>query len=91
VNIEKFRADSLGQETLIPHDDFIDIGVYSEEKNEGEKYGRPIKVERHRISATDTTFTIVVDELPFEAGIDPNYLLVDRFPEDNLMRVSEVE
>jgi len=91
VNIEKFRADSLGQETLIPHNDFIDIGVYSKEKNEGEKYGRPIKVERHRISTTDTIFTLVVDELPFEAGIDPNYLLVDRFPEDNLRKVEEVE
>ncbi|MGK0364374.1 MAG: ABC-2 type transport system permease protein [Saprospiraceae bacterium] len=91
VNIEKFRADSLGHETLIAHDDFIDIGVFSEEKNKEEKYGRPIKVERHRISSTDTTFTLVVDELPFEAGIDPNYLLVDRFPEDNMRKVSEVE
>jgi len=91
VNIEKFRADSLGQETLIAHDDFIDIGVFSEEQNAGEKYGRPIKIERHRISSADTSFTLVVDELPFEAGIDPNYLLVDRFPGDNLMELSEVE
>ncbi len=89
VNIEKFRADSLGHETLIAHDDFIDIGIFSEEKNDGEKYGRPIKIERHRISAIDTSFTLVVDELPFEAGIDPNYLLVDRFPEDNMRKVSQ--
>lgn len=91
VSIEKFRADSLGNETLIPHNDYIDIGVFSEEKNPGEKYGRPILVERHRISASDTSFTLVVDELPYQAGIDPNYLLVDRFPADNLQKVTEAE
>ena len=91
VFIEKFRADSLGQETLVPHDDFIDIGIYSQEKNPREKYGRPILVERHRISTSDTTFTFLVDELPYEAGIDPNYLLVDRFPEDNMQRVVEID
>ncbi|MFT5262757.1 MAG: ABC-2 type transport system permease protein [Polaribacter sp.] len=87
VSIEKYRADSLGKETLIPHNDFIDVGVFSKEKNEGEKYGRPIVVERHRISSRDTSFTFVVDELPYEAGIDPNYLLVDRFPVDNVKKL----
>jgi ABC-2 type transport system permease protein len=61
--------------------------VFSKEKNEGEKYGRPIVVERHRISSRDTSFTFVVDELPYEAGIDPNYLLVDRFPVDNVKKL----
>ncbi len=87
VSVEKYRADSLGKETLIPHNDFIDVGVFSEEKNEGEKYGRPILVERHQISGKDTSFTFVVNELPYEAGIDPNYLLVDRFPEDNVKKL----
>ncbi|MEM1119141.1 MAG: M1 family aminopeptidase [Bacteroidota bacterium] len=91
VTVEKFRADSLGNETLIPHNDFIDIGVYSSEKNKGEKYGRPILVERHQISTRDTTFSFVVDEQPHKAGIDPNYLLVDRFPEDNLKVLTETE
>lgn len=89
VSIEKYRADSLGRETLIPHNDYIDIGIYSKEKEEGHEYGRPILVERHKISAADTTFIFVVDELPYEAGIDPNYLLVDRMPEDNVKKVVE--
>jgi len=90
VSVEKFSADSLGQETLIAHNDFIDVGVYSAEKNTAEKYGRPIIVERHQISSKDTSFTFIIDELPHKAGIDPNYLLVDRFPEDNMMVVEEV-
>jgi len=91
VTIQKFQADSLGQETLIPHNDFIDIGVFSAEKNEGEKYGRPILVERHRISEKNKVFNLVVNEKPHEAGIDPNYLLVDRLPADNIKKVTQVE
>ena len=87
VSIEKFSADSLGKETLVEHNDYIDIGVYSEEKEEGHKYGRPILVERHKISARDTSITLIINEMPYEAGIDPNYLLVDRFPDDNVKKV----
>ncbi len=87
VHIEKYRADSLGKETLIPHSDFIDIGIFSKDKAENEKYGKPILVERHQISTTDTSFTFIVGELPYEAGIDPDYLLVDRFPMDNIKKL----
>ena len=34
-----------------------------------------------------STFTFVVDELPWEAGIDPSYYLIDRITDDNLKRV----
>ncbi len=84
VSIEKFRADSLGQETLIPHHDYIDIGIYPKEKTEGERYARPLLLERHQLQGRDTSFTFIVDERPHQAGIDPNYLLIDRFPEDNV-------
>ncbi|MEO1413294.1 MAG: M1 family aminopeptidase [Bacteroidota bacterium] len=91
VRVEKFRADSLGQETLLPHRDYIDIGVFSAEKTAHERYGRPIRLERVQISGRDTSFTLVVDELPYEAGIDPNYLLIDRFPEDNVKVLERLE
>lgn len=91
VTVEKYRADSLGRETLIPHDDYIDIGIFSEEVTEGNKYGRPILVERLKISKPEASFTFIVDELPYEAGIDPNHLLVDRMPEDNLKRLEELK
>ena len=91
VSVEKYRADSLGKETLIPHADFIDIGIFSKEKEEDEKYGKPILVERHQISTKDTSFTFIVNELPYEAGIDPNFLMVDRFPTDNIRKLEEVD
>ena len=87
-SVEKYRADSLGIETLVAHNDYIDIGFYSKEKAKGEKYGKPILVKRKLISSKDNTFKFVLDELPYEGGIDPNYLLVDRFPEDNLKKLT---
>ncbi len=89
VKIEKYEADSLGKEILVPHNDYIDVGVFSKEKEKDHQYGRPILLERHKISATDTTFTFIVSELPYEAGIDPNFLLVDRLPADNVKKLTE--
>jgi len=90
VQIEKYAADSLGTETLIPHDDYIDIGIFSEEKTSGHKYRRPLLLERVKISESEANFSFIVDELPYEAGIDPNYLLVDRIPGDNLKKLEEI-
>ena len=89
VAVEKLRADSLGTETLIPHNDYIDIGIYSEDKEEGHKYGKLILMERVKISEPERSFTFIIDELPYEAGIDPNHLLVDRMPNDNLRKLKE--
>jgi len=84
VSVKKYTADAKGKETLIAHDDYIDIGVFSKEIPEGEKYGRPILVKRVKIDQANQTFTVIVDEEPYTAGIDPNYLLVDRMPGDNV-------
>ena len=42
-----------------------------------------------KITSEKNTFTFVVNELPDKAGIDPNYYLVDRMPDDNLKTVEE--
>jgi aminopeptidase N len=90
VESEKFRADSTGLETPIPINDYIEIGVYREAEDD-EKFGAPIHTEWKRITQKENTFTIIVDEEPYEAGIDPRYLLVDRVPGDNVKRVEEGE
>ncbi|MEM9884629.1 MAG: M1 family aminopeptidase [Bacteroidota bacterium] len=88
VEAEKFRADSTGRESAIPFNDFIDIGVYQKAEAD-EKFGKPLYLERKRIKQKENTFTVVVDELPYEAGIDPRYLLIDRVPDDNMKKVTE--
>jgi len=45
-------------------------------------------LRKHRITDQETTLEIVVDEAPFEAGIDPYNKLIDRASGDNRRRVT---
>ncbi len=76
----KFRASQSGQETEIPLDDWIEVGVLDED-------GEFLYREKHQLSAAETTITVTVDGKPYEAGIDPIVMLVDRNPDDNVRKV----
>jgi ABC-type transport system involved in multi-copper enzyme maturation permease subunit len=80
VVAKKLRAGELGAETEVPIDDVIDIGVL-------DKDGTAIALERRRLTSPEATFTLVVDSEPHKAGIDPLNKLIDRQPEDNVVRV----
>lgn len=69
----------------LPLQDYIEIGVFGEEKLDGERL--PIYLQKHRINSMDTTFSIPLKQKPIEAGIDPYHKLIDLQPEDNRRRV----
>jgi len=85
---EKFRADSLGKESLIPIADYIDIGVFSKPTS-SKNLGLALVMKRVKINQGENTFTFRTKEEPYEAGIDPYNYLVDRIPDDNLKKVKE--
>ncbi|MFK7903963.1 MAG: hypothetical protein AB8B69_02515 [Chitinophagales bacterium] len=88
---QKFKADSVGLETLVGKlNDWMDIGVYGEAA-EGKKNGELIYKKRVLIQQEENTFKVEVDEKPSKVGIDPNHILIDRVPDDNLKSVSEGE
>jgi ABC-2 type transport system permease protein len=80
IEARKFRADENGTETEIPINDLIDIGILDEKD-------APIYLKKEWIKQTNAEFTIIVDKLPAKAGIDPINILIDRRPDDNVMRV----
>ncbi len=88
VQSEKFKADSLGKETRVPIHDWIEIGALAAPED-GKKNGKQLYSERIKMNADTSTFTFVVDQQPDKAGIDPNYYLVDRMPDNNLKDVDE--
>ena len=90
VEVNKFRADSLGHETPVEFNDWIEVGVLAEAE-EGKQNNRIIAVERKRINESTASFEFIVDEEPLEAGIDPNFLLIDRFPDDNVKKVTRLD
>ncbi len=85
--IEKIRADSIGHEVTIPHNDYIDIVIYGDDDNQ--ILDNPIYKKRVKMNTDIYSTTVILDQKPMAAGIDPNHLLIDRFPEDNVMYFKE--
>ncbi|UCG27886.1 MAG: hypothetical protein JSV24_00580, partial [Bacteroidales bacterium] len=84
VNSEKLRADSLGNETSIGINDWIDIGVYTKDDKGEDKL---CYIQKHKVNNRNQVFTIELDEEPSRAGIDPLNKLIDKHPEDNIVPV----
>lgn len=85
LRASKLFADGGGKEEEAPMNDWVAVGLYPEDTYE-EPYPAPLVLEYVQLSG-DTTLTFEVNELPYRAGIDPNLLLIDRNPEDNMRRV----
>ena len=81
----KVQADGNGVESPMPLADYIDIGVFKGEKDEE----RPLYMKREKLSQEHQRFTIVVDEKPTRAGIDPYNKLIDRISDDNMIDVTQ--
>ena len=82
VEARKVRADGKGEEHTIPINDWIDIGVLDSE-------GNYLYLQKQRIDKERTELTLLVDKLPAKAGIDPLNKLIDRNPEDNVVKVEK--
>jgi hypothetical protein len=85
VEARKVQADANGAEAPMPLADFIDIGVFSGKKDEE----KPLYMKREKITREHETFTIVVDQQPTRAGIDPYNKLIDRIADDNMIDITQ--
>lgn len=85
---EKVRCDALGKETKMPINDFVDIGVFAESKDD-QNVGKVLLYKRIKINQNENTFSFRTKEKPYEAGIDPYNYLIDRVPDDNLKKVEK--
>ncbi|WP_338870756.1 M1 family aminopeptidase [Spirosoma sp. SC4-14] len=86
LSAQKVHADSLGNETNLPINEWIWIGVYAPHSKES-RQGKLLYYQRHRINRPMQTITVRVDQKPERAGIDPLNLLIDRHPGDNVKAV----
>ncbi len=80
VSSEKFRVDSLGNESKIPKKDYFSIGLL-------DKDDEPIYMKKYLIDTDSATFEMMTDQKPEKAGIDPSVLLIDRKRDDNTIGV----
>jgi hypothetical protein len=86
VETAKLRADSLGVETGIDMNDFVDVAVLAAPA-EGRERGEILARERLRLSAGTHTIEMTVDREPWQVAVDPDFYLIDRVPDDNIKRV----
>jgi ABC-type transport system involved in multi-copper enzyme maturation permease subunit len=84
VSAKKLRAGELGVEKQLPLDDLIDVGVYGSD-------GKLLLLEKRRLTQERTELTLTVAAPPAKAGIDPLNKLIDRRPNDNVIRVETTE
>jgi ABC-2 type transport system permease protein len=85
VQARKVQADGNGVESPMPLADYVDIGVFCGKKNEE----KPLYMRREKLSQEHQTFTVVVDQQPTRAGIDPYNKLIDRIADDNMIDVTK--
>jgi ABC-2 type transport system permease protein len=85
VQAKKVKADGSGNETAMPLADYIDIGVFSGDKD----HEKALSLKKEKITRANQTFEVVVDEVPTRAGIDPLNKLIDRIPDDNTVDVTK--
>ncbi|MBK9422887.1 MAG: hypothetical protein IPN54_01855 [Bacteroidetes bacterium] len=85
---KKFRADTLGRESETAVNDWIEIGVFAKPED-GKKSGKLLYRKMHPVRKSKNTYTVIVAEKPFEAGIDPINLMIDMVSEDNIAKVKD--
>lgn len=79
----KIKSDSLGNETRVPINDWIDVGFFMDSDEEKLYEQRRLKFNKEKSS-----LTIELDSLPAKAAIDPRHILIDRVFKDNIKGLS---
>jgi ABC-2 type transport system permease protein len=87
LEARKFYMDQTGKAAIADMDDYIDIGVF----RNGKTGKDPIEIynKMHKIKSGISTVEIIVNEEPYEAGIDPYIKLIDRNRDDNIRKVTD--
>ncbi len=86
IQTKKMQADSIGYESEVPMDYWVDVGIYAQDEDGDDKL---IYLKKHKFTENETELTIKVNQQPTNVGIDPLNKLIDRNPEDNMKRPSE--
>ena len=92
VNSKKIYYDKNGKEDRVDDKkNLVDIGLFGEDiiNDEGVTIKNPLYFELKWLNSGDNSFTIITDEKPLKAGIDPYNKLIDRNSDDNLKTVDE--
>jgi ABC-2 type transport system permease protein len=83
VESAKIKPDSLGNETQIAINDWIDVGFFMDDDEE-----HLYQQKRMKFNKEKSSITVQLDSLPAKAAIDPRHILIDRVYKDNIKTIS---
>ena len=83
VGSAKYYSDSIGRQQTAVVNDYMDIGIFTENKGENQLKEKPVILQRIKMDKPEKSFTFIVNEKPYSAGIDPYLKLIDRTPDNN--------
>ena len=69
--------------TSLPLQDYIEIGVFTEETVKDIKTEKELHLKKYKINKIDNKVSIIVDKKPTEVGVDPYNKLIDTDSNDN--------
>ncbi|WP_205125423.1 M1 family aminopeptidase [Flammeovirga kamogawensis] len=84
IEARKIKADSIGNETDAPLNEWVDIGFFSD--NEEKEL---FHTERINIDQKSGVYEFTLDQLPVKAGVDPKRLLIERVYDDNIKKIDK--
>ena len=82
VEAYQLKADTIGNETKVKFDDWVDIGVYADDDEKKLIYQKRVK-----FNANTMNFKFEIDAIPAKAAIDPRRMLIERVITDNVKKV----
>jgi hypothetical protein len=82
IDARKVVVDSAGGEKEVPVKEWVEFGIFAAAEP-GAALGKPLYLQKRRISSGRQTITITVPEKPARGGIDP-YNLLDWDEGDNI-------
>lgn len=87
VECMKYKSSEKGAETEAEMNDWVEIGAFAKPEA-GKRFGKLLHRQRIQLTSGKHKLEFTVDDLPYQAGIDPRHLLIDKDPDDNLRKVS---
>ena len=89
VAAHKFYADALGAETESALDLPVDIGLFLRSPADPRFSDDDVIVlSQHPLTSGDNQISLIVDQRPIYAGVDPYNKLIDRNADDNLLELA---
>ncbi len=77
----------LGKAIELTPNDWIDIGIFSENEKNKNQLGTAIYLKKVKLTNKNQKIELTIDEEPFMFGIDPYYKLIDKDTGNNTKEI----